>query len=96
MKHKAAVTPATPLVTASGSAPVVPKRKRTVREVPTRLLRVSEYGETTHMSKSAVYKGLKNGEIPFVVIANQIRIPLEAVEKLVADAMEEHEAKKSA
>ena len=87
MKHRVGKT-AKP-VAAPADAPVVNKRRRTVREVPTVFLPVSEFGEMAHMSKTAVYKALKNGELPYVLIAGQIRIPLAAAEALVTRAMKE-------
>jgi hypothetical protein len=89
MKHKTPVKPAAP--DAPVSAPVVHRRRPEAR-----VFRVSEFAVVARMSRSAVYKGMRNGQIPFIVIAGQIRIPHEAVENLVDAAMAGHEARKSA
>jgi excisionase family DNA binding protein len=64
--------------------------------IPTQVMRVTEFCKAARMSKSAVYKALHNGAIPFVRLAGQIRIPAAVIAGLVASALKEAEERRSA
>jgi excisionase family DNA binding protein len=85
---KATAPPAAP-----DSAAAVRERRRTIREVPTVVVRVPEFGAMAHMSTSMVYKLVNQGVLPSVRIGNTLRIPVAALENLVSDAMAQAEDK---
>jgi excisionase family DNA binding protein len=86
MKHKIVAKPASPPAGPVG-APFIGKRERTVREVPTVGVRIAELAQMWHVSRSLIYRAVKNGEIPSIVIAGQIRIPIKMVDQRLADAI---------
>ena len=51
------------------------------------LMRPAEFGKAIQASKSKVYDMLQRGQIPYVRVGGMIRIPAEAIDKLIRDAM---------
>jgi excisionase family DNA binding protein len=48
-------------------------------------VRAAEVAKMFDVSKTAIYKAFKSGQNPSVKIAGKIRIPRQAIEKLMAD-----------
>jgi excisionase family DNA binding protein len=52
------------------------------------LVRPAKAAQLLDMSKSKVYDAIHRREIPSILIAGQIRVPLAAIEQLIAERLE--------
>jgi len=52
------------------------------------LLRPAKAAQLLDMSRSKLYDALTRGEIPSLRIAGQLRVPMAAVEKLIAEQVQ--------